>query len=86
MPVVVDLSSRDVIHSFTLNEMRVRQDAVPGMITQTWFRPVLAGKWDIACSQLCGIGHYRMRGEYTVLPRNEWRQWLESEVALIGAR
>jgi cytochrome c oxidase subunit 2 len=82
--VIVYLSSRDVIHSFTLNEMRVRQDAVPGIPSRTWFTPIVAGKWDIACSQLCGLGHYRMRGEYTVLPPAEWDEWLKSEEALLA--
>lgn len=83
-PVIVHLSSRDVIHSFTLNEMRVRQDVTPGIPTRTWFTPIVAGKWDIACSQLCGLGHYRMRGEYIVLPAAEWDRWLASELALLG--
>ena len=81
--VIVQLSSRDVIHSFTLNEMRVRQDAVPGIPTRTWFTPIVEGRWDIACSQLCGIGHYRMRGEYSVLPPDKWNEWLRSETALL---
>jgi cytochrome c oxidase subunit 2 len=83
-PVIVHLTSRDVIHSFTLNEMRVRQDAVPGMTMHTWFTPVVAGQWDIACSQLCGLGHYRMRGEYRVLPQPQWNEWLRQETALIS--
>jgi cytochrome c oxidase subunit 2 len=83
-PVIVHLTSRDVIHSFTLNEMRVRQDAVPGMTMHTWFTPVIAGQWDIACSQLCGLGHYRMRGEYRVLPQPQWDEWLRQETALIS--
>ena len=83
-PVIVHLSSRDVIHSFTLNEMRVRQDVTPGIATRTWFTPIVAGRWDIACSQLCGLGHYRMRGEYAVLPQAEWDQWLAAEVKLLG--
>jgi cytochrome c oxidase subunit 2 len=82
-PVIVHLSSRDVIHSFTLNEMRVRHDATPGIPTRTWFTPVITGQWDIACSQLCGVGHYRMRGEYRVLPSEEWERWLASELALL---
>ena len=82
--VVVHLTSRDVIHSFTLNEMRVRQDAVPGMTMHTWFTPVVAGQWDIACSQLCGLGHYRMRGQYRVLPQPQWEEWLRQETALIS--
>jgi cytochrome c oxidase subunit II len=85
-PIIVELSSRDVIHSFTLNEMRVRQDAIPGMETRTWFTPIVRGHWDIACSQLCGVGHYRMRGEYTVLPPEDWQRWMMSELALLPAR
>jgi cytochrome c oxidase subunit 2 len=52
--IIVHLSSRDVVHSFTLNEMRVRQDATPGITVRTWFTPTLTGRWEIACSQLCG--------------------------------
>ena len=83
-PVVVLLSSRDVIHSFTLNEMRVKQDATPGMVVTTWFTPVRTGTWDIACSQLCGLGHYRMRGEYSVVTAEEWKVWLARELALLS--
>ncbi len=71
-PGDVHLSSRDVVHSFTLNEMRVRQDATPGLLVRTWFRPTMAGNWQIACSQLCGLGHYRMKGEFSVVSQNEW--------------
>jgi cytochrome c oxidase subunit 2 len=81
-PVVVHLTSRDVVHSFTLNEMRVRQDATPGLLVRTWFTPTQAGQWEIACSQLCGLGHYRMRGAFTVLTESEWRAWQDREVAL----
>jgi cytochrome c oxidase subunit 2 len=83
-PVILHLSSRDVIHSFTLNEMRIRHDATPGMTTRTWFTPVVLGRWDIACSQLCGLGHYRMRGEYTVMTPAQWDKWLSSEVELLS--
>jgi cytochrome c oxidase subunit II len=79
--VVVQLTSRDVVHSFTLNEMRVKQDAVPGMTVRTWFTPTRTGAWDIACSQLCGLGHYRMRGEYHVVTAAEWDLWLADELA-----
>lgn len=83
-PVVVHLSSRDVVHSFTLNEMRVKQDATPGVVVRTWFTPTRTGTWDIACSQLCGLGHYRMRGEYRVLPQQQWDEWLRTETELIS--
>jgi len=77
--IVIQLASRDVIHSFTLNEMRVKQDAVPGMTTRTWFTPTMTGDWEIACSQLCGLGHYRMRGEYHVVTDAGWDAWMKDE-------
>ena len=79
--VFVQLTSRDVIHSFTLNEMRIKQDANPGMTTRIWFTPTQTGNWEIACSQLCGLGHYRMRGEYHVVTPEEWEKWQADEVA-----
>ncbi len=82
--IVVQLSSRDVVHSFTLNEMRVKQDAVPGMTARVWFTPTQPGNWEIACSQLCGSGHYRMRGEYHVVSDTEWDLWLASELARLS--
>ena len=85
-PVIVHLTARDVIHSFTLNEMRVKQDAAPGLMVRTWFTPTVTGKWEIACSQLCGLGHYRMRGDYAVMTEEEWNRWLASEVALVAPR
>ena len=80
-PVVIHLSSRDVIHSFTLNEMRVKQDVTPGMTVRAWFTPTRTGAWDIACSQLCGLGHYRMRGEYHVVTADAWERWLADELS-----
>ena len=81
--VVVQLMSRDVIHSFTLNEMRVKQDANPGMTARLWFTPTQLGSWDIACSQLCGLGHYRMRGEYRVITPEDWYRWEAEEIIRI---
>ena len=81
--VVIQLTSRDVIHSFTLNEMRVKQDANPGMTARVWFTPIKTGDWDIACSQLCGLGHYRMRGEYHVVDQPAWDRWQAAELALL---
>lgn len=78
---VIQLTSRDVIHSFTLNEMRVKQDANPGMTSRVWFTPIATGDWEIACSQLCGLGHYRMRGEYHVVDQAAWDRWQSEEFA-----
>ena len=83
-PVIVTLTARDVIHSFTINEMRVKQDATPGLTVRTWFTPVATGTFDIRCSQLCGLAHYRMRGDVTVLSEDAWNRWLQSELALLA--
>jgi cytochrome c oxidase subunit 2 len=66
-PVRVRLRSMDVIHSFFLPEFRVKQDAMPGMTTETWFIPQKAGSYEIACAEHCGLGHYRMRGQIHVV-------------------
>jgi cytochrome c oxidase subunit 2 len=85
-PVIVTLTARDVIHAFTVNEMRVKQDATPGHPVRTWFTPTLTGRFDIRCSQLCGLGHARMRGELRVVADTDWDRWLTSELALIPSR
>jgi cytochrome c oxidase subunit 2 len=77
-PVIVQLTARDVIHSFGVPAMRVKQDAIPGMVIPVWFTPTLNGTFDVACSQLCGLGHYRMRGVITVETREEFQRWLIS--------
>ena len=79
--VMIEVASRDVVHSFTLNEMRVKQDAVPGMTSHVWFTPIQTGDWEIACSQLCGLGHYRMRGEYHVVDQAAWNRWQSDELS-----
>ncbi|MDO8795245.1 MAG: hypothetical protein Q7J25_11560 [Vicinamibacterales bacterium] len=78
-PVLVHLTSKDVIHSFGLPQMRVKQDAIPGMVHDVWFTPTAAGDWEIACSQLCGLGHYRMRGFYSVKSAADYSAWLAEE-------
>ena len=85
-PVIVYLSSKDVVHSFGLPQMRVKQDAMPGIVQPVWFTPTQTGEWDIACSQLCGLGHFRMRGIYAVLPAADYDAWLAAEAAYLTAR
>ena len=77
--VIVYLSSKDVIHSFALPQMRVKQDAIPGIVQPVWFTPTKTGQWDIACSQLCGLGHYRMKGIYQIQTAEEYQAWLKEE-------
>jgi cytochrome c oxidase subunit 2 len=78
-PILVHLSSKDVIHSFGLVEMRVKQDAIPGMDIPVWFIPNKVGEFEIACSQLCGLGHYRMRGFISVKSQADYDSWLAEE-------
>jgi cytochrome c oxidase subunit 2 len=85
-PVLVMLSSKDVIHSFGLPQMRVKQDATPGVVQPVWFTPTRTGTWDIACSQLCGLGHYRMKGVYQVMTQAEYGAWLAEEYELLGVQ
>jgi cytochrome c oxidase subunit 2 len=78
-PVLVHLSSKDVIHSFGVYELRVKQDAIPGMTIPVWFVPIRPGEYDIACSQLCGLGHFRMRGFVTVQSDADFKKWLDDQ-------
>ncbi len=82
-PVIAHLSSKDVIHSFTLLEMRVKQDLIPGLEIPVWFVPTLVGEYEIGCSQLCGLGHYRMRGFMTIQTDAEYQAWYDEEQALL---
>lgn len=78
-PVIVALQSKDVIHSFFLPNFRLKQDAVPGMVTSLSFLPTKEGAYDIACAEHCGLGHYRMRGLLTVESEEKFNQWLISQ-------
>ncbi len=78
-PVLVHLSSKDVIHSFALFEMRVKQDAIPGMQIPVWFIPNRVGDYEITCSQLCGLGHFRMRGFVTVQSAADYQKWYDDQ-------
>ncbi|HSR49851.1 MAG TPA: hypothetical protein VLV83_03425 [Acidobacteriota bacterium] len=88
-PVLIYLSSKDVIHSFNLPHHRVKQDAIPGLSIPVWFVPTVTNadmaqrlgqesfQFEIACAQLCGLGHYRMRGFLTVETQEEFEAWLK---------
>jgi len=80
-PVIVTLTSKDVIHSFFLPEFRVKQDAVPGMRTRIWFQGNRVGQWEIACAELCGLGHFRMKGFVTVDTPEDYEKWLAEQAA-----
>lgn len=74
--VVLQIKSMDVLHSFFLPNVRVKQDVVPGMKQFVWFRPMKTGEYDIVCAELCGWGHYKMKGRMTVESPEDFRQWL----------
>jgi len=78
-PVLVHLMSKDVIHSFGLYEMRVKQDAIPGMSMPVWFIPNRVGQYEITCSQLCGLGHFRMRGFVTIQSAADFQKWFDDQ-------
>lgn len=85
VPVVADVTSLDVIHSFAVPAMRVKQDAVPGMKVPVWFQPAKAGTYDVVCSQLCGNSHYRMGGKITVVEtREEFENWLAEQYPFVA--
>jgi cytochrome c oxidase subunit 2 len=76
---IIRMSSKDVIHSFGLPAMRVKQDIIPGLQTSVSFTPTQLGQFEIVCSQLCGLGHYQMRGIVNVLSQAEYDQWIRDE-------
>ena len=77
--VHVRLHSKDVIHSFFLPHFRVKQDAVPGMTPEVVFFPTQTGTFEIACAELCGLAHYRMRGFFNVVSQKEFAEWLRKQ-------
>ena len=78
-PVKIRLRSKDVIHSFFVPHMRVKQDAVPGMSPEIVFTPSREGRFPILCAELCGLAHYRMQGSLTVVSEAEFDKWLEEQ-------
>ncbi len=74
-PTLLYMTSKDVIHSFFVPEFRVKQDIMPGMRIPLWFEPIKTGAFEIGCAQLCGLGHYRMRGEVIVHTPEEFETW-----------
>jgi cytochrome c oxidase subunit 2 len=92
-PALIHLSSKDVIHSFNLPHMRVKQDTIPGLSIPTWFVPTVTTEemrqktgddefvYEIACAQLCGLGHASMRGFLTVHTPEGFQAWLDEQAA-----
>ena len=75
--VRVTLKAKDVIHSFFLPNLRLKQDAVPGREIQAWFEATKPGRYEIPCAELCGFGHSGMKGWLTVHPPDEYQKWVK---------
>lgn len=76
---LIRLRTQDVIHSFFVPPFRVKQDLIPGFETKKRIRPTRAGTYEIACAELCGAGHYKMRGICEVLPQKEMEEWISQQ-------
>ena len=81
VPVLVHVKSKDVIHSFFEPELRIKQDAVPGMNNQVWIEATQSGEFEIRCAELCGLGHYRMKGFVKTEPLIDFEAWLRETKA-----
>ena len=78
-PVVFDLTSIDVVHSFFVPAFRIKQDAVPGLTLRAWFEATEVGEYELACAELCGVAHGLMKGKIIVLPQDEFESWLAEQ-------
>ena len=87
-PVKLLLRSIDVLHNFAVPQFRAKMDLVPGMVTYIWLTPSRTGKFDILCNELCGVGHFAMRGKVVVEEEPAFQAWLSGHptVAQISAR
>jgi cytochrome c oxidase subunit II len=78
-PVKLLLRSIDVVHSFYVPEFRTKMDLLPGMVTYVWFIPTRTGTFEILCAELCGTGHFGMRGKVVVQEESEYQAWLRKQ-------
>ena len=78
-PVKMLLRSKDVLHNFTVAQFRVKMDLVPGMVTYMWLTPTRTGAFDVLCEELCGVGHFAMRGRVVVDSPDDYRAWLAQQ-------
>ena len=77
--VQVFLTSKDVIHSFFLPNLRLKQDALPGRVIQAWFEATKPGVYEIPCAELCGFGHSGMLGHLTVHSAEDYEKWVKEQ-------
>lgn len=80
-PIRLLISSNDVIHSFFIPNMRLKQDAVPGRVITAWFEATKPGKYELPCAELCGFGHSGMKGWLFVHTPEEYQKWADENLA-----
>ena len=78
-PVKVLLRSKDVLHNFSIAQIRVKMDLVPGLVTHAWFTPTRTGNFDLLCEELCGVGHFVMRGRMVIEEETAFRTWFDRQ-------
>jgi cytochrome c oxidase subunit 2 len=78
-PVRLLITSRDVIHSFFVPDLRIKQDALPGRYTQTWFQADAPGRHQVFCAEYCGLSHSGMLAELVVMPAAEFDDWIAAQ-------
>jgi cytochrome c oxidase subunit 2 len=83
--VRLELTSQDVIHSFFVPSMRLKQDAVPGRTINVWFEAKEIGEYEIPCAELCGFGHSGMKGALHVESQADFQKWLKETYAGAGS-
>ncbi len=77
------LRSKDVLHNFFVPELRIKLDTVPGLLGKLRFKPEKTGTYEIACSELCGLGHYKMRSFLDVMEPADYEKWLEEQYSFL---
>lgn len=80
-----ELTAKDVLHSFSVPDFRLKQDAVPGRVIKGWFRPTKTGQFDVQCTEICGIGHGIMPGRMYVDYADQHAKWLDAPVPALAS-
>jgi cytochrome c oxidase subunit 2 len=84
-PVLLRMTSLDVVHSYFLPDFRVKEDSMPGRVTYLWFYPRQPGEHLAVCAEFCGMMHSKMMGKVIVLPPEEFAAWYEGEARRLAA-
>jgi cytochrome c oxidase subunit II len=80
-PVAISLRTEDVQHSFFVPKLRVKQDAVPGLVIPVWWEMTSTGTFDLTCAELCGWGHYKMKAQVVAMPEADFEAWKSTAAA-----